>query len=181
MSIRMIGTTPTGDAYLYHSSPSLGEHFFVGKVRRDSKATYLTCHLCDAVTSIPRSDANADHREMQALIDAGKVTPLVHPETLRAGGDPSKPRDLESQPLDPLAVAREDGVAGIPAVIPQTTAARIALRNTLKAAHKDRRPAGSRFQKRIGDVLEVHEDDGTGKTAIRERYRVHPDTRLERV
>jgi len=70
--------------------------------------------------------------------------------------------------LDPLVAGREDRTPLskarnlIPDPVPQDTAGRTALRETMEAAHTDRRPAGTRFQVRKGDTIEIHDDDGTG-------------------
>lgn len=125
MSIQILREAAGGAAYLYHQTPTASEHFFVGRVRRNAKATFLTCHLCDAVTYIPRTDANADHRAVQALIDAGRVAPLII---------------ADNAAVDPLQAGKDDGNIGPLVVIPQDTAGRKALRDTLKTAHVDRRP-----------------------------------------
>lgn len=166
MSIRVIAPAPDGSAHMVHTTPELGEHFFVARVRRTANATLLPCHLCDAVTTIPRDLLNADHREVQALIDAGRVTPVVVADTAV---------------LDPLVAGKEDADAGvttptasrhaIPAAVPQDTEGRKALRVTLTAAHHDRRPAGTRFHKwTSATTFEVHEDDGTGTTKLIETW-----------
>lgn len=166
MTIRLLSEAAGGAAYCYHVSPSLGEHFWVGKVRRNARATFLTCALCDGVTSIPRTDANADHRAVEALIARG-VTPLVI---------------ADDAMVDPLQAGKDDGNIPATTVIPQDTAGRTALRKTLRAAHIDKRPAGTRFQKRIGNIVEVHEDvAGTGVTVVRERWIVGPDGAMTRV
>lgn len=170
MSIRVLKEAAGGAAYCYQNAlepdGTTREWFFIARVRRDSKTTYLYNPHTDAVTSIPRSDTNADHRGVEALIVAGKVTPVAKDD---------------DRPLDPLQTAREDGVAGIPVVIPQDTAGRNALRATLKTAHVDRRPAGTRFQRRVGSLIEVHEDvAGDGVTVMRERYDVDAGGRLNR-
>lgn len=189
MTIKILSAHPDGSAHCVHSSPSLGEHFFTTRPRDFGDGCVIACVLCDALTWVHDSDANEDGRNLRAMIAAGLVPVDLRPIKIDENGRPVARTDEH----DAFLFAKQDGdptLAG-EALIPASDAPglarpkdirhdaprRRALKATLRATHKDRRPAGTRFQKRIGDVLEVHEDDGTGKITVAERWAVKRTTR----
>src|SRR3990167_3855484 len=100
VSIRVLAPAAAGSCYLYHSnigpSGETQEHFFIGRIRRQvGGSTLLYCHLCDAVTSIPASESNSDHRAVEALLARAPTTDVL----LLAS----------TQTLDPLQAAKDDG------------------------------------------------------------------------
>lgn len=175
MSIRVLGTAPGGAVYCYQRTLEQGEMFFVARLRQTSTAWLLYNHLTDSVTTVPRDDTNEDHRSIQALIDAGTVTPVIV---------------ADDAPLDPLVAGKEDADAegvttptaarkSITLPVPQDTPGRKALIASLRSGHKDRRPTGARFQKWTSPTtVEIHEDDGTGTTRPIETWGVDAEGRL---
>lgn len=172
MSIRVVAPGPDGSAFLVHSSASRDEHFFVARVRRTTTTTLLPCHLCDAVTVIPRDDSNEQHREIEALVSAGSVVPLA----------------VADSALDPLQAGKDDALAGVTTpgaarhkitVVPQDTDGRRALIATLRADHCHRSPRGTTYQKWLSETtFEVRESDGEGRSTLVSQHSVDAEGRI---
>lgn len=187
MTIKILSVHPDGSAYCVHSSPSRGEHFFVIRPRDFGDGCVLHCAHCDSLTWVHDSDANEDQRRLREILAAG-VKPVDLRPIVVKDGQVNTRRDEH----DPLLFAQQDGhpllereqlipgsdapalaSVGTPEDIRSDTPRRIALVAKIRAAHKDRRPPGTRFQKWISQTaFEVREDDGSGKSKKIEAWNV---------
>lgn len=117
MSIKLLT-----DGRIYHTSinpdGSTREHFHDGFVREADNSYVLDCVECDSITTVPKDEGNSDFRHINEMRENG----FAH----------IKPAPKDRSKWDPFAFARQDGLKGVPAKIPQTTKSRIALRNKIK-------------------------------------------------
>lgn len=117
MSVQLLS-----DGRIYHTSinpdGSTREHFHDGFVREVDNSYVLDCVECDSITIVPKDEGNSDFRHIREMQENGFAR--------------IKPAPKERSKWDAFAFAHEDGLKSVPAKIPQTTKARIALRKKIK-------------------------------------------------
>ncbi len=111
------------DGRIYHASinpdGSTREHFHDGAVREDPDCYVFDCVECDSISVVPKDESNSDFRHIREMREKGFAR--------------IKPAPKERSKWDTFAFAREDGMKNLPAKPPQSTTARIALREKIKA------------------------------------------------
>lgn len=140
MTVRVVRALPGGRAVVVHNRPSTGqEHRLRIQLRANATHVFAYCPLCDAWTAYPRAGGDDQAQRVAAAVAAGQLVALAVPDDGAPLG-----ADLDT---GPLAWARADGYAQvlIPAVVPPANsaaavAARRALRDQLRAAHRDAAP-----------------------------------------